>query len=550
MRTTQTTLILAGFGASLIACSGISDCEQDGEACAAMLVESGAACAEAYQLKHTERKRKYCEHAVDVVGDQEIAAAVPGLIAMLKAPHTNVPDDNHVQDAAKALGEIKDPAAVDALVAALDMKAGTSSEPRDKMANRANEAIAEALGEIGAEEATPALLELMDASRNDHVVLKAVRALGQIEDERAVEKLEDVALNHPNKFMRKNSVIALGDIGSPKAVDTLIQMMFIEYQGVSFYREASFALFQVGEPAAEPLLETMAMKNEAVNAIFEKSGGIKESAIKAKCGFVLGDLRDERAVEPLLEAFQEAVEKRDPVVLGFTAPPLGALGDERAVKVLAEEMGTIDQSLRDPFMQALVMIGDQSVVDDMIPLITRRDFVRKCRRMGNSRQACVSEEDSMFGAQETAIDHTTNLAGAEHLDALEKVLENEPSERIQKYLDARMVRVRTAAECQDDAACWAGKLKSDDPLLRERAAWDLKRLKDPSTLDALAEALDDSNRKARYAAIQAYWAYGDDRAVDLIRKTLKKEESSADFVRVNEDLKRLLVHLKRTEASA
>jgi len=472
------------MASSLVACSGVTDCKEDGEACAAMLNANGQACAEAFQLKHSERKRKYCEHAIDVVGDQAVSAAVPGLSAILKAPHTNTPDDNHVQAAAKALGKISDPKSVGALVSAIDYDAGTSSDPKDKMANRANEEIAEALGELKSEEAVAPLLELVDRSRDNHVVLKAVRALGEIGSEKAVAPIEQIALEHNNKFMRKNAVIALGNIGHKSAVDTLIKMMFIEYQGVSFYPQASFALFQVGPPATDALLETMALENEEVNAIFEKSGGLKESAIKAKCGFVLADLRDERAIEPLLEAFKTAAKTNDPVVLSYTAPPLGALGAKEAIPALIEQMKTIDQSLRDPMMRALVMIGDRGPVPEMIQLMTRADFLKKCTDLGASEEACLAEKDAFRGALESAADHASNLAGAEHAELYKGVAGGAEDEKLQAYFKARLVRVKAAADCKDDASCWAGKLDSEDPLLREKAAWEIKRLKDPSTVEA------------------------------------------------------------------
>jgi HEAT repeat protein len=546
----MSTKRVIGLGVTLMAtglaaCSGVADCKDDGEACATMLNANGVTCAEAFQLKHSERKRKYCEHAIDVVGDQAVASAVPGLSAVLTAPHTNVPDDNHVQAAAKALGKIGDASAVSALAAAVDYEAGTSSDPRDKMANRANEEIAAALGKIGSEQGVEALLKMLDESRDNHVILKAVRSLGQIGAKEAVEPIEKIALEHNNKFMRKNAVVALGNIGDPAATDTLIKMMFIEYQGVSFYREASFALFQLGPSTTDALLKTMALENAEVNAIFEKTGGLKESAIKAKCGFVLADLRDERAIEPLISAFKGAVEKLDPVVLGYTAPPLGALKAAAAVPILAEQMKTIDQSLRDPMMRALVMIGDRKPVPEMIQLMTRADFIKKCTDMGNSEEACTAEKEAFRGALESAADHASNLAGPEHLQLFEGVASGAEDEKLKTYFMKRLARVKVAAECKDDSACWAKKLTDDDDLIREKAAWELKRLLDPRTAGDLAKALADKDRETRYAAIYAYWDFGGPEAIETIEKVLEDEEGSADYVRVNEDLKRLHVHLLR-----
>lgn len=540
--------LLIGISAASIGCGGLKDCKEDAAACAALLNENAAKCVTAYQLRQSDKKRKYCENAVDVVGDKKEKAALEGLKAMLAAPETDVPDDMHRSAAAKALGKIGDPSAASALVEAIDYGAGTSSDPKDKAANRTNEAIAEALGKIKAESAVPKLIQLIDKSPNNYVVLKSVRALGQIGAKEAVEPLAKIALEHTNKFMRKNAVVALGDIGDPAGTDALVQMMFVEYQGVSFYKEASFGLFKIGPSTADALMKTMAGENKAVNEWFEKSGGMKTSAVKAKCGFVLGDLRDKRAVEPLLEAFKEAAEKNDPVVLVYAAAPLGALGDSRAVKVLAEQAMTLDASQRDPMMSALNHLGDRSVVPQMIEAMTKDHFVAACVKAGNTKDACNSEQTkaSLWGAQKAAIDHASNLAGAEHLAAFKKAVEGEENKTMKEYMEKRLKRVEAAGECKADAGCWVKKLQDSDPLIREKAAWELGRIKDKGTLDALAKALKDKKGKPRAAAIMAYWAFGDNRAVAAIEQQLEDEAGMADFVRVNEDLKRLLVHLKRT----
>ncbi len=532
----------------LPSCTGINDCHDDETACAALLNGHGKACAQAYQLKHGEPNRRHCEDAVDFVGDRSVSSAIPGLVSILEEPESGVPDDNHRADAANALGKIGDSSALEPLLAAIDLEAGRGAGLRSKMANRTHEEIATALGRIGDRRATPALIEMMEKSSSEFVVLEAVRAVGRLRDDAAVEPLEAIALEHANKFMRKNAVVALGEIGSPAAVDTLIQMMFIEYQGVSFYREASFALFQVGPPAADQLLDTLAMKNEEVNAIFERKRGSHASAIKAKCGFVLGDLRDSRALQPLLEAFQTAIEPRryDPVVLSYAAPPLGALGDPKAIPVLTSAMGTLDPAIRDAAMNALVMIGDPAPAKAMVAMMSREDFLKRCRKLGHSEETCLRETEVRRTAQEIAGHHASNLAGPSEIDGFQRIVSSEPDEALKSYLSERAVRLEVAAKCEEDAACWAERLSDPNPLIRERAGWQLRRLRDPSTLDALAAALSDPDRKARFAAIHAYWTYGDSRAIPQIERTLDDERSSADFIKVNEDLRRLLVHLRRS----
>jgi HEAT repeat protein len=549
MRTEVAPALFLGVAAlSFVGCGGISDCKEDGAKCAAMLKGNADKCALAFQARQGDEKRKFCENAIKIVAQQKVKDALPGLVSILNTPESNSSDDHHRQEAAKALGKIGDASAVEPLLAALDMQAGSSSEPHDKNANQSNEEIANSLGALKDKRAVAKLIELVGKTHHNYTQLKAVRALGKIGDPSATEALSKIALEHENKFIRKNAVEALGDIADVKAADTLIQMMFIEYQGVSFYKEASFALFQLGPGVADALLATMDGKNEKVNKYFEKTGGLKDTAIKAKCGFVLGDLRDKRAVKPLIEAFQNAEKEKDPVVLIYTASPLGALGDSEAVPVLKGAMSDIDASKRDPIMRALVQLGDRSVVPDMIKAMTKQHFIDACVKGGfGTKQECMADDNkpSLEGAQRAAADHASNLAGPENADEFTKVVEAEADPGMKDFFSKRVPRISAAAECKADGKCWAGKLKSPDPLLREKAAWELGRIKDPSTIAALGESLGDPKPQARSAAIAAYWNYGDASVVPAIEKRLEDESSSADFIRVNEDLKRLLVHLKR-----
>lgn len=540
--------------ASFTGCGGVSDCGEDAAKCAAMLNAQVEKCAQAYQLQQGEPKRKYCENAVKVVQKAKDRSAVPGLSGLVKVPDSAAPYDAHRQEAAKALGDIGDPAGVEALVAALEPSAGTSADQRDKNQNRSNEVIAEALGELKDTRACGKLSEAMTKTRHDYTMLKSVRALGQIGCKDAVPALANVALKHENKFMRKNAIVALGDIGDAAATDALVQMMFVEFQGVSFYPEASFSLFQIGPSVSQALLDLMAGKNDAVNKYFEKTGGIKDTAIKAKAGFVLGDLRDMRAVEPLIQAFQGAAKATppDPVVMIYASAPLAALGDKKAVPVLKEYMMTADASQRDPIMRALVQLGDRTLAVDMIKGMTSADFVERCQKQfEESKENCESDDTkaALFGAQKAAADHASNLAGAEHAAAYEKVIAEEKNAEMVTYFKARLVRVQAAVECKTDAACWAKKLEDKDPLVREKAAWELSWLRDPSTMDALAKNLGDKDNYARSAAINAYWAFGDKRAVPVIEGQLKADEGQATYIKVNQDLKRLLVALKRGAAA-
>ena len=116
-------------------------------------------------------------------------------------------------EAAKALGEIKDPRAVEALIDALKIEYG-------KEVLR-NEAI-EALVKIGPPAVEP-LISLLGDERED-VRIHAVKALGWIKDSRAVDPLIQ-ALNDDNYYLRREAAHSLGEIGDERAVEPLRALM-------------------------------------------------------------------------------------------------------------------------------------------------------------------------------------------------------------------------------------------------------------------------------------------------------------------------------------
>lgn len=538
------------LGIGLAGCGGISDCREDAEKCAAMIAGNGEKCAQAFRLKQGEAQRKHCEGALKAVAKGKAKAAVPGLLAMLKVPETGTPYDAHRAEAAKVLARLDEKSAVPALLEAIDLQAGSSSDPRDKNTNATNEAIAEALGDLGEKSACGKLVELMHKSRHDYTVLKAIRSIGQIGCTDAVGDISKLALTHDNKFMRKNAVDALGDIGDISGADALIQMMFVEYQGVSFYREASFALFKIGPSVADKLLATMDGKNEAVKQYFETKGGLMNTATKAKCGFVLGDLRDERAVDPLIEAFKSATQpdNQDPVLLIYSAAPLGLLKSKKAVPVLANQMLDLDGSKREPIMRSLNQIGDRSVVPDMINKgMSQAYFVQACvdQELAD-KEACAADLASLTTAVKPAADHASNLGGPEHYDAFKAAIDAMPVPVVKEYLTERLKRLDAARDCKEDAQCWAKKAAEPDAIVREKAAWELGRIDAPDvTVPALKKLIGDDDLFVRSAAIFSAWGVLGKDAVPEIEKRLEDEAGSSKFVRVNEDLRRLLVHLKR-----
>ena len=97
-------------------------------------------------------------------------------------------------------------------------------------------------------------------------------------------------------------------------------------------------------------------------------------------------------------------------------------------------------------------------------------------------------------------------------------------------------------------ACWVDTLKHENPRYRERAGYELlwrgsKRSK--AANEALLESLADKDNEARYAAILAVWRSLPEGGAEKVDAILKREKGKTQFVRINEDLKRIQIKLRR-----
>jgi hypothetical protein len=111
--------------------------------------------------------------------------------------------------AAQYLGKFGDPAAIRPLIRLLSAK---------DFQTRA--AAATALGQLGATEAIPALLESVDLGPEDVMRAWAIDALGKIGSHEAVPNLIGV-LGSPHEGLRRTAAAALGAIGDKRAIPAL-----------------------------------------------------------------------------------------------------------------------------------------------------------------------------------------------------------------------------------------------------------------------------------------------------------------------------------------
>jgi HEAT repeat protein len=463
-------------------------------------------------------------------------AAVPALVELVKDRGAPAKARG---EAAVALGEIGDPAAAQALVAALDPGA------RDRDAMEANRHVADALGVLRAREAVPALQDLLARSPDGFTQVAAVDALGRIGDPAAVDTLVAVATgDRVEPFTAKKALLALGRIGDPRAAPAVLKMLFEERPGVSFFPEAAFAVSQIGAPMAPALLAILEGRDDAL-ASWARARGVLPGALVAKSAQLLGDVGGPDAVPALVAK----LSYRDPdpgvqlYVRVLAAESLGRMRAQEATRALADLVPREqDPNVRDRYCDALVRIGDPAALPAL-------------------KAAAAAPAWDLREGPLTAV---SRLGGAGERAFLDQARARECARgcapAVEAAYAAMAARLAAAAACAE-VGCWAGQLADPAAPVRDRAALEVGRAGGASHAAALADAIvrpvaDDADLAARYHGVLALgWiarrepvgAAGEAIAA-RIDAMIAADRGRTLTAGVNEDALRLATRLRRAAA--
>lgn len=448
---------------------------------------------------------------------------------------------------ARVLGEAKDPSSVDPLINTMDLAASDSD------ARGMNKEIAVALGEIGDPKGVPALLKLIKVKGDNYTVIAAIEALGALKSKEAVGPLSEIASDDAiETFITKKAIMALGEIGDPAAVPVVVKNMFKERKGVSFYMEASFALYQFGQPAADALLPVVEQKDKELFTWADKNN-IKDVALLAKSAQVEGDLHDMRA-EKALVGFLNFKSDFDDIKLIMrmrAADALARMRSKEAAKVISTMLLEDEANARKEYVWALARIGSKDPLPKLIESAgkgswdAREESIRGVAMLGDD--PAVFDK---FAAAEPKLFEAECKEDEEYKDC--KDVAAGVKKHVEKINDYKL-RATAAAECKGDAACWAKKLDDKNEGVRERAAYEVGRSGNAALIGELMKRLTDKNLDTRLAIIQgADWLVHDSKeamataqkSLPDLEKQIADEKGKTEFVKVNEDLRRLYEKVK------
>lgn len=255
--------------------------------------------------------------------------------------------------AAGTLGRIGDEKAVEPLIQALkDKDSGVRL------------AAGVALGKIGEPAVEPLTQALKDKS--SHVRNGSARALGmmaleKIKDARAVEPLIQTLMDE-DKDVRSSAAWALGMIGDARAVEPLIQALK-DSRYLVVLVEAAKAIGRIGDPRLIMLTEAFGgLKPGLVTAIeiaIEYVTQVLKIENPNAITMAILTLEEigEPAVEPLIQTLKD--ENRPVRFRWGAASALGFIGDERAVEPLTQALNDENRDVQEAAKEALERIRDK-----------------------------------------------------------------------------------------------------------------------------------------------------------------------------------------------
>jgi hypothetical protein len=145
----------------------------------------------------------------------------------------------------------------------------------------------------------------------------------------------------------------------------------------------------------------------------------------------------------------------------------------------------------------------------------------------------------------------SRIGNKDTMTMVKEMLEVEkPTGKLLKAAQAAKGRLDANVACDGkDLVCWMDQMKSKNPRTREKAGYELMWRQDTASVDALVAGLGDVDNEARFPAIMGMWRMmpkdPEGKILAHIDAILAKERGKTQYVRINQDLKRLRIKMAR-----
>ena len=397
----------------------------------------------------------------------------------------------------KAIASFKDKRSVPTLVDALDFSED-SCEP--------SAAAATALGDINDPAAVDALIKALQKplpvkTRCNVVKLESMKALAKMKAPAALDalvKVLETSADEQDFFLNQEAAKSLGEFADPRAVPALIRGLFMVGRGADIYQPCRVALLKIGAGSVQPLVDAHLHKNDALEADGKKNE-FRPGLIEQKTALVLGDLRAKAAVPTLLGTLKK------PKVGDNHRGALYALGmiaDPATTKDVVALLNDAKQDYTDRISaaEALNFIGDPASFPALLAAAKSADVMKDGAKYPDVRIAAAMSYARMGGAAEQAA--FAPVAAAE--------------KAAPEQFKECATRLEVAKKCAKDVGCYIGAL--DDPSLpkQEKAGFMLGHL-GKEALPGLVKKISAREPIVRLAVLHSIGLLADKGAADVLK---------------------------------
>jgi HEAT repeat protein len=359
------------------------------------------------------------------------------------------------------------------------------------------------------------------------------------------------ALNSGASFqVRMASATALGELRHEKCVSPLVQAL--ADSSLNVQRAAVHALSLLGEPAVEPLLESLNSPEDTVRKwsaeVLGRIGRVDKTAeaesaisddlikqisdvlidrldrevldVQKSIVVALGEMRAEKSTPHLLPL----LDNENVDLVRFTAEALGRIGDKRSIDPLIRCLDSASVDVRKVAAAALVEIGSESVMALTEALRHPNHNVRLYVAEALGRLKDKRALNALIAALKDDNVRVRRYAAL----ALGEIGDARAAKNLQELLhdpvqDVRYSAVKAVAGIGGKASVQplSDALHDSDWVVRLAAAQGLGSLEDKSVVPALCEALKDTEWSVRYHAAISLGDLADLNAVIPLIKALR-----------------------------
>jgi len=412
------------------------------------------------------------------------------------------------------------------------------------------QAAAVALGRIGDSRAVPALVRAL--TQDEQLAVAAANALARIGDRSAHDTLLGM-LGHPKAVIRRAVIAAINSLGHPdmgkKALELLsdpnplVRESAVRIAGYFGYPECVEKFFQCASDADENVRKAAVehlpyIEDRRVITILGHSIRHGTPAIRAAAALAFGQMDDDVAVEPLIDALGDedawvryyavrsigrlrcadalpqlelalTTDEADHVRIA-AAEALGQIGGRQAIALLRSVMSSLNPDLVRVASLSLASLAEPEALEPLFETLRTGDRTRKLdairalaiaggkEAVESIEWAAATEQD--VRVRQSAIEELAQMATPESIMALIRMTADRRLRPDCIAALSRLTRVKIQAV--------AAGLKSPQVEVRQAVVEALGRMKHPLASELLAQALDDENAAVRLCAVAALGTLG------------------------------------------